>query len=219
MRTQAELYIALQISTDGAAATDALQAVLAHDAIACLLLCPLPGAALDASVSKRLAAMAQKRGVAVLIADDANLARLLKADGVHLSWSKDPAARYSEARTLLGPHAMIGVDAGRSRDDAMLLGEAGADYIAFGIPAHVEDRTTAESRQRDLIAWWSEIFEVPCVACNVTSPEGARTLASDGADFVTLTLNAGMDGAAIRDTISTYARAIAPEKVTTGAQT
>ena len=114
---------------------------------------------------------------------------------------------------------MIGVDAGRSRDDAMLLGESGADYIAFGIPAHVEDRATAENRQSDLIAWWSEIFEIPCVAGDVASPEGARTLAGDGADFVTLTLNAGMDGQTIRDTIAAYAGAIAPVKAAAGAQT
>ena len=75
---------------------------------------------------------------------------------------------------------MIGADAGRSRDDAMALGEAGADYIAFGIPAHVEDRTTAEERQCDLINWWSEIFEIPCVAFDVATAGQASALASNG---------------------------------------
>ena len=137
---------------------------------------------------KTLVTLAQKRGVAVLIADDANLARMFKADGLHLSWSKDIVKAYREARDTLGERAMIGADAGRSRDDAMQLGEDGADYIAFGIPPHVEDRATAEDRQLDLIAWWSEIFEMPCVAFDVSNVEHARELAGDGADFIAVTI-------------------------------
>lgn len=209
-----KLYATLEIGNDGAAATDALQAVLSSDAVACLLLCPKPGAALDPSVTKRLVGMAQKRGVATLIADDANLARLLKADGLHIAWSKDPQKLYREARADLGEHAMIGVDAGRSRDDAMLLGEAGADYVAFGIPAHVEDRTTAEDRQRDLISWWGEIFQVPCVAFDVASVDHASALAGDGADFVTVAVTSEMAPDAIREIISGYLTAITPSEVT-----
>jgi thiamine-phosphate pyrophosphorylase len=37
-----------------------------------------------------------------------------------------------------------------------------------------------------LIAWWSEIFVVPCVAWNVDSQEEAARLAGLGADFVAL---------------------------------
>jgi thiamine-phosphate pyrophosphorylase len=209
-----KLYATLEVGSDGAAATDALQAVLNSDAVACLLLCPKAGAALDPSVTKRLVGMAQKRGVATLIANDANLARLLKADGLHLSWSKNPEKLYREARADLGEHAMIGVDAGRSRDDAMVLGEAGADYVAFGIPAHVEDRATAEDRQRDLISWWGEIFQVPCVAFDVASVDHASALAGDGADFIAVTLTSEMTPDALRETIAGYLAAITPTEVT-----
>ena len=70
----------------------------------------------------------------------------------------------------------------------MELGEAGADYVAFGIPPHVEDRERAGERQIDLISWWSELFEVPCVAFDVTDAEQARHVADAGADFVAVTL-------------------------------
>ncbi|NOT70286.1 MAG: thiamine phosphate synthase [Hyphomicrobium sp.] len=196
---------------DGAAAAIAcLDTVLAAAPVACLLIAPEPGRPLDAGLTKTLAGMAQKKGVAALVADDANLARLIKADGVHLSWSKDTLKHYDAARELLGERFMIGADAGRSRDDAMELGEAGAEYVAFGIPAHVEDRATAEDRQRDLIGWWSEIFEIPCVAFDVTQPDHASALAGDGADFVTVTISSTLPPAEIRARIAAFADAITP---------
>ncbi len=73
----------------------------------------------------------------------------------------------------------------------MTFGEMNADYVAFGVPAFVKDRETAFERQLDLIAWWAEIFEVPCVAMDVASVDQAAVLADAGADFVCLTLSAG----------------------------
>ncbi|MEQ1715759.1 MAG: thiamine phosphate synthase, partial [Hyphomicrobium sp.] len=108
---------------------------------------------------------------------------------VHLAWSKDQLARYSEAREILGARFIVGVDAGRSRDVAMSLGEDGADYIAFGIPPHVEDRETAFARQLELISWWSEIFEPPCVAFDVADDAAAFDLAAANADFVALAID------------------------------
>jgi thiamine-phosphate pyrophosphorylase len=130
--------------------------------------------------------LAQARGVATLIETDAALARTLRADGVHVPWSKDIVARYKEAREILGGRFIVGADAGRLRDDAMTLGEAGADYIGFGIPAHVEDRESARARQLELVAWWAEIFEPPCVAFDVDTVEEGARLARAGADFVAL---------------------------------
>jgi thiamine-phosphate pyrophosphorylase len=166
---------------------------------------------LDASLMKSLVTLAQKRSVATLIADDANLARVLKADGLHLSWSKDTARRYQEARAVLGERYSIGADAGRSRDDAMVLGEAGADYVAFGIPPHVEDRATAELRQRDLVSWWSEIFQVPCVAFDIATPDQAQRLADAGADFIEVTISDAMSAEEIASRLSAFLRAVTTE--------
>jgi thiamine-phosphate pyrophosphorylase len=126
----------------------------------------------------------QALGIATLIAGDAALARIVKADGVHIPVSKAAPAAFDEARDILGTRFIVGIDVGRTRHDAMTLGEQGADYIAFGIPAHVEDRHTARNRRLELIAWWSEIFEIPCIACDVDTPEDARDLAAAGADFI-----------------------------------
>lgn len=184
-----ELYVIFETSAgDAKQAAERLTALLSAQSFSSVLLRASPGSILDAAIAKPLTTLAQKRGVAVLIDGDAALARLIKADGVHLAWSKEPLKAYRDARETLGSHAMIGADAGRSRDDAMALGEEGADYIAFGIPPHVEDRATAEARQSDLINWWSEIFEVPCVAFDIATPEHASALADAGADFVTVAI-------------------------------
>jgi thiamine-phosphate pyrophosphorylase len=215
LSTAPELYVTLEIGPNGAeAATAALQAALQAGTVASLLIRPKAGTSLDASLAKSLVALTQKQGVAALVADDADLARILKADGVHLSWSKDIAKRYAEARASLGERLSIGADAGRSRDDAMVLGETGADYVAFGIPPHVEDRATAEDRQHDLVSWWSEIFQVPCVAFDVTSPERAGALADDGADFIVVTITSDMSSEEVTKRVTEFAHAIAPVGVT-----
>lgn len=188
MTTTSELCLTLPVAArDAKQALDMLVAVLDAVPIASVTLRSVSGG-LDAQTAKILIDAIKKRGMTALVTDETELARIAKADGVHLSWNKDPAATFTAARTILGERTVVGADAGRSRHDAMVLGEAGADYIAFGIPAHVEDRATAEHRQCDLIAWWSEIFEVACVACDVERPEQASHLAQAGADFIAVTM-------------------------------
>ena len=43
-----------------------------------------------------------------------------------------------------------------------------------------------EEERAGLIAWWAEIFVVPCVAWNVETLEEAANLAALGVDFVAL---------------------------------
>ncbi len=170
-----------------------ISAVLEAADVAALLIAPSPGKPLVASAARPLVELAQARGVAALIKADAGLARTLRADGVHLPWSKEIAARYGEAREVLGGRYIVGADAGRFRDEAMMLGEAGADYVAFGIPPHVDDRDTARARRLDLVDWWSEIFEVPVVAFDVDTIEDAALLAGAGADFIALAMPDGVE--------------------------
>jgi thiamine-phosphate pyrophosphorylase len=64
----------------------------------------------------------------------------------------------------------------------MVLAELGADYVAFGPGPGLGERGGQE--RAELIAWWSEIFVVPCVAWDVETLEEAANLAGLGADFV-----------------------------------
>jgi thiamine-phosphate pyrophosphorylase len=147
---------------------------------ASVLLC-VDGAVADENHLGHLVDLVQSRGRACLVHDDIGLAERLGADGIHIP--PDPAL-YAESRKRLGESASIGVGCGLSRHDAMLLAELGADYVAFG-PAASSDIDGID-QCAELIAWWSEIFVVPCIAWHVAGPKEARRLAALGADFVAL---------------------------------
>jgi thiamine-phosphate pyrophosphorylase len=83
----------------------------------------------------------------------------------------------------------------------MEVAEAGADYVAFGASAAGEpvldddgaamDELDGLPTSRDeFIAWWSEVFEVACVALDVGTADEARVAAGAGADFVAVAIAA-----------------------------
>lgn len=189
-----QIYLVVDVA---AGAAERLAAAFKTTPIASVLFRPTAGATLNAGALKSLIDAAQKQGVAALVTDDAALARTLRADGVHLGAGTNLLERYETAREILGRGAIVGVDAGGSRHIAMEAGEAGADYVGFG-DARVElkpvedDEPTDETdaTTNDLLAWWSEIFEVPCVAFD--ADDGIRDAGRTGADFVAITLPAGL---------------------------
>jgi thiamine-phosphate pyrophosphorylase len=191
------------------AGVELVSAALAAAGFAAVLIVPHDGAALDAETALPVVTAIQNAGAAALLLSDAQLARVLKADGVHLPWSPDLLSMYEEARDILGRGAIVGVDAGTSRHDAMSLGELGADYIAFGLSAL---EPAAAERRFELVSWWAEIFEVPVVAFDVSTPGEAAQFAAAKADFVSIALPA--DPAAIASIAADFARAVgSPERV------
>ena len=123
----------------------------------------------------------QTAGAAFLINDRPDLAAKIGADGAHIGQAD---MSYEEARALLGAERVIGVTAHASRHLAMEAAEMGADYVAFG--AFFETRTKQPIARADieLLHWWSEIFEVPCVAIGGITPANAHPLVAAGADFI-----------------------------------
>lgn len=192
----------------GDAAADRLAAALAAAPAASVLIAPPAGHALEPAAAQGLVTCAQSRGAAALLLDNAALARRLGADGVHLPAGSEIEARYRDARQTVGPAAAVGVDAGTSRHDAMTLAEAGADYVAFGLPEGV-DPEAAHERRLELIEWWAEIFEIPCVALDVETPEDAALLARVGADFIGIRLAAGEPMSDVGDRLRAMAEAVA----------
>lgn len=197
----AKVCLTIEASGGGvleAAQTERLRAALEAARPASLIILPAAGAKLAPAALRPVIVMAQKLGAAVLIAGDAALAKSSGADGVHLPASADIQDDYASARKLLGPAMIVGADAGHSRHDAMCLGEAGADYIAFGCtPSAGTDDPRAS--QLELCAWWADVFEVPVVALDATTLDDAQQLAATGADFVALAVPEGQSAAAVRD--------------------
>lgn len=186
-----------------------LAEALAATSIAAVVITPDASGAIAPDAALPLISAAQKAGAAALIYSDAQLARVLRADGVHLPWSLDGRATVEEAREILGKGAIIGADAGSTRHDAMELGELGVDYVAFGIAAGPEGREDRDS----FVAWWAEIFEIPVVALGVATGEEAELLAAAGADFVSITLGPDDDAGTILADVASAISATSTEPV------
>ena len=130
--------------------------------------------------AKSVAAVVQPRDVALLLDGHPQLAARAGADGAHLTG----IAALTEAIGALKPDRIAGVGGLRSRHDAMLAGEAGADYVMFGDPDRRGSRPPLETIAERL-TWWSELFELPCVGYAASLDE-VVPLAQAGADFVAL---------------------------------
>ena len=208
----------------GAAAADFVRSVLAAGPVASIAV-RVAGAAGSGSGSGARATLAdiikagQAGGAAMLIVDDADLARDLGADGVHLSLDDDggaddtavnladhTAARYRHARARVGTDAIVGIEPAPGRHGPMLLGEAGADYLAFRASApHFLDPERSEDDDDWLqtVEWWADIFQVPCIAvCDGDEDVvGQACAAADaGAEFIGLSIRAATppaDGVAL----------------------
>ncbi len=162
-----------------------LDEALAGGDIACLQIRLKSGEMTDAhavrKLGKRITARVQDRGVAVLINDSAELAVELGADGVHIGQSD---MSYKDVRRLVGEDGIVGVTCHASRHLAMLAGEQGADYVAFGAFYPTTTKATQHRAETDILDWWQETMEVPCVAIGGVTAQTAGALARAGADFI-----------------------------------
>lgn len=144
---------------------------LERGSVACVLLRSNRDGDVDRALAQRLIDVAHERDVPLLIENSIEAAAELRADGVEIEADE---AGYEAARQRLREEAMVGARCDASRHAAMLMAERGADYVAFG------------AEQEELIDWWAEIFEVPCVATGIESMAQALALAERGADFVAI---------------------------------
>ena len=123
----------------------------------------------------------QSRDVAFLLNDRADLVVSTGSDGVHVGQDDMPAR---QARGLIGPERTLGVTCKGSRDLAMQAGEDGADYVAFGafFPSTTKDVTNL--LDPEILAWWSEMMELPSCAIGGITAENCGPLVQAGTDFL-----------------------------------
>lgn len=133
------------------------------------------------ALARKILRPAQDRGVAVLINDRPDLAAELEADGVHIGQTDTP---LREARRILGADAIIGVTCHNSRHLALEAGEAGADYVAFGAFFPTDTKTPLAQADPEILTWWQQMIELPCVAIGGITVDNAAAIARAGADFV-----------------------------------
>ncbi|NPD68453.1 thiamine phosphate synthase [Lichenicola cladoniae] len=122
----------------------------------------------------------QSRDVAFILNDRPDLAVQSGCDGAHIGAEDMDVTR---ARTLLGD-LQLGVSCYDSRDAAMVAGEAGADYVAYGAFFPSSTKDTAIRADPDLLRWWSEMMELPVVAIGGITADNCGPLVAAGADFL-----------------------------------
>ena len=135
----------------------------------------------------RLAPIAQRRGVAVILNDRPDLASALACDGVHVGQTD---ASVASARRIMGKTAMIGATCHDSRHLGMEAAEQGADYVAFGAFYPTDTKETSHRPEPELLSIWQETMEVPSVAIGGITVDNAAPLIAAGADF--LAVSAGV---------------------------
>ncbi len=164
---------------DPAGVADALAAAIGAADVAAVLLALAP--ADDRTLinnAKALAPLVQSKGAALVLAGHADLAARAGADGAHLAGID----AFQAALTTLKPARIAGCGGLRTRHDAMLAGEAGADYVMFGEP-DAQARRPSFDAIVERIAWWAELFEISCVGF-AAAIEEVEPLAYAGADFI-----------------------------------
>jgi thiamine-phosphate pyrophosphorylase len=190
-----------------------LDAALGAGDVACVQL-RLKGARDDdvLKAAETLMPIAHAHDAAFLVNDRPDLAKKAGADGAHVG-QEDVSCK--EARAMLGPDKTVGVTCHNSKHLALLAGEDGADYVAFGA---FFPTTTKEAKTRaepEILSWWRYATTLPCVAIGGVTPENCGPLVTAGTDFLAVSSAVWNDpdgsAAAARKFAEAIAKAPPPE--------
>lgn len=129
---------------------------------------------------KALVRATDGRETALVVEHHPEIVARAGADGTHLIGADALVA----AIPALKPDRIVGAGGLRERHDAMTAAEAGADYVLFGEPDEAGRRPGIDA-VLERVAWWAEIFQIPCVAYAGQLNE-VEKLAAAGADFIAL---------------------------------
>lgn len=116
-----------------------------------------------------------------IINDDIALCQQIGADGIHLGAEDRP---LTEARRILGPHAIIGASCYNQIERAQLAQAQGASYVAFG--AVYPSPTKPDACRADLALFQQArtSLEVPVCAIGGITPDNAAPLVAAGANLL-----------------------------------
>jgi thiamine-phosphate pyrophosphorylase len=179
IRLTPRLYVLTPMVSDPATLFEDV-AEMSHTVDVAAVLLRLPDADERSLINwvKAAAAGVQAAGAALIVDGRPEIVARAGADGAHLS---GPDALKAAVR-VLKPNYIAGAGGLRSRHDAMVAAEAGADYVMFGEPNAAGHHPSCQA-VIDRVAWWAEVFEIPCVAY-AAALDGIDVLVAAGADFV-----------------------------------
>lgn len=178
----ARIYLVTPTTLDAQSFAPVLADVLSEVAVVCVRLAMSDQADEDAwtSAANHLLPVCHDADVAMVVTDHFRLVEPLGLDGVHLATTRTP---MRDVRKSLGDDRIVGAYAGNSRHDAMILAEAGADYVSLGPIGDVGALGSEDRAEDELFHWWAEMIETPVVAEGAVRPEDAKRL-TEFTDFV-----------------------------------
>jgi thiamine-phosphate pyrophosphorylase len=180
-RPAPRLYLIAPVVTDPNAVTNDIIAAVGMADIAAVLLRLAPADERTlVNRAKAIASAVQSKNVALILDGHPEIAIRAGADGAHLTGM----TAFEAAVSRLKPDRIAGVGGLRTRHDSMSAGDSGADYVMFGEPDEHGRRPSMEAIV-ERVAWWAELFEIPCVAY-ADRIEEVGELCGAGADFIAI---------------------------------
>ena len=126
--------------------------------------------------AREIRALCHSRGIPFIINDDAELARLVSADGVHVGLDDlDIAA----AREIIGEKGIIGASA-HSVEEALAAERAGADYLGVGAVFGSSTKTNARPLALETLRDITAAVSIPVVAIGGVTRSNLPRLADSG---------------------------------------
>jgi thiamine-phosphate pyrophosphorylase len=149
-----------------------------------------------------LLALCREARIPLVINDDLDLARAIRADGLHLG--RDDVS-IAVARAQLGKDRLLGVSCYDRLELAVAAREAGADYVAFGSAFPSATKPGATRAPLSLYREARARLDSPIVAIGGITTENAHAVIEAGADAVAV-ISALFDAADIEAAARSFSR-------------
>lgn len=133
------------------------------------------------NLAKKLKTLCQKNNTLFIINDDIQLAKQVKADGVHIGKEDDDIL---EAKKQLGESAVIGVSCYNDIQRAQKMQNLGATYVAFGRFFPSKTKPHAPPADLSTIQQAKKQLKIPVVTIGGIDHSNAKTLIDAGADSI-----------------------------------
>lgn len=155
--------------------------------------------------AQALRELCRPHGVTFIVNDDIQLARHVRADGVHLGRDDGDIAA---ARAALGNDMLIGVSCYDDLERARAAQRQGADYVAFGSFFASSVKPNAVRPPVALLSQAKATLQVPVVAIGGITAYNASQLVEAGADALAV-ISAVFDAPDIRAAAQAFDRLFA----------
>ncbi len=129
-----------------------------------------------------LVPVVQTAGAAALIAGDTRAIGRSGADGIHLPAEPRMVA---DAIKKSGGKTIVGANAGKTRDQALDVGEERPDYIFIG-KFDGDTHEDPHPRNLEMADWWAEIIEIPAIVMAGSTVGSVAAVAATGVEFIAL---------------------------------